>query len=265
MNKPQGQPLVREQLYEALKDYRDAAKVLVTFFERLSEFAQEFEKKKQAAAQQLQQFGETLAQLSHAARQLPQLSKDALATLANQGWYITSTMPMKSLLHLASEVLEGNTKNVDDIMIDLVDETITDDCQTICHRYSDRAKIISSAVDAYHAGKYELCVPIFIIQADGICAEKTGIGLYKKLRGPGARALKDYVDTNATETFHSILAEPLRIVPPLIFSDKQRQDTPVDLNRNAILHGENKSYDTKVNAAKTFTLLSSTSWFLNYI
>ncbi len=193
---------------------------------------------------------------------LSERTKIALRTLGYYGWYIPSLDHYVNYpSDLADELNNNNEKYVDDEMIKFLNKNFKKLSQNILEKNSERTHILEQAFKAHKSKKYALSVPVFLSQADGICKEITKHGLFfKNNKLPETKA---YVDSIDKSPFFLSYLEPLRVLLPIIFSDKYLDDN-MKFNRHKILHGEDYSYDNELTSLKAFSLLSYISTFLHY-
>jgi len=112
--------------------------------------------------------------------------------------------------------------------------------------------------EAHNGGEYDLSVPVFLAQADGICLELIGVQLYSKRSDGKTTKVSEAVAALEVD----VLLYPLTEVFPIIFNSRERAGQENILNRHAVLHGESVSYGNKVNSSKAMSLLSFTAWAL---
>jgi len=191
---------------------------------------------------------------------LSKRTKVALKTLGHYGWYIPSlehyvTYPEE----LADELNNNNEQYVDDEMMRTLNINYKRLSQNILDKNPKRTHILKQAFNAHKSKKYALSVPVFLSQADGICKEITKYGLFFKNKNlPETKA---YVDSLDKSDFFLSYLEPLRVLLPIIFSEKYLEED-MKFNRHKILHGEDYSYDTELISLKAFSLLSYVNTFL---
>ncbi|MFA6979389.1 MAG: hypothetical protein WC209_08710 [Ignavibacteriaceae bacterium] len=193
---------------------------------------------------------------------LSERTKIALKTLGKYGWFIPTLDHYVSYpSDLAQELNNNNEKYVDEEMMRVLKSNFKEISKNILKKNPNRVNILQQAFEAHKSKKYALSVPVFLSQADGICKEVTTYGLFfKNKKLPKTKA---YVDTLNKDSFFISYLEPLRIVLPIIFSDKYL-DEDVKFNRHKILHGEDFTYGNELISLKAFSLLSYINTFLHY-
>jgi hypothetical protein len=126
----------------------------------------------------------------------------------------------------------------------------------IVSKFPHRAKIINSAFSAHKRGEYELSIPIFFAQTDGICYEVINQHLFMRLRGEKKPSTAIYVDSIASDTFRHALLSPLSQPLPISASKNERDESFNELNRHQVMHGESFDYGTEINGLKSISLLN---------
>jgi hypothetical protein len=191
---------------------------------------------------------------------LSENTKKALTTLGNYGWYIPSlNHPVSFPTRIAKELLNGNEEYVDYQMRLLIKSEFSSLCKQLINTNPHRSRILKDAFKAHRKKKYSLSVPVFLSQTDGICKEITGVSLFlKENKSPKT---KEYIENIKRNHFLMSFLEPLRIVLPIIYSDKDINED-IKFNRHKILHGENFNYNNETISLKAFSLLSYVNTFL---
>lgn len=111
-----------------------------------------------------------------------------------------------------------------------------------------------AAFKAHSRCEYELSVPVFLAQADGICNEIIGIQLFQKKSQIPATPV--YVQQLANDTSSAAILHPLSLNLPISASKYERDDDFNDLNCHQVLHVESTSYSSEVNSLKAISLLN---------
>jgi hypothetical protein len=190
-------------------------------------------------------------------------TKLALKTLGSYGWYIpTLDHPITFPMEMAKELNNNNESYVNQEMMKVMQNFYTDIKKTILLNNPTRKKILLQAFEAHQTKKYALSVPVFLTQADGICKEVTEVGLYFKNKKKDIPLTRAYIDSMNNDSLSLSYLEPLRIVLPIIFSEKNTDESN-RFNRHKILHGEDVSYDNELVSLKALALLSYIDTFLH--
>lgn len=115
------------------------------------------------------------------------------------------------------------------------------------HReFHKRLRIAELARDDYLAGRYHACIPVLLLLADGLVSDiSKHVGLFAES--------VDMAAHDSIAAHESGLKELLRIIG--VGRTKTNQERISIPYRNGILHGRELAYDTKLVAAKCWTLL----------
>ncbi len=187
-------------------------------------------------------------------KKAPAQTRKAVAALGKHGWFLDMEMPMPGLWQLEEALNSGNIKEAENALVEYYRKRTLQIEESLCGRFSDRAKILHSAFKAHSRGEYELSVPVFLAQADGICQEAIGIQFFQKRNKIPATAI--YVQKLANDTISSAFLHPLSLTLPISASKKERDDNFNELNRHQVLHGESTSYGSEVNSLKAISLIN---------
>ena len=198
--------------------------------------------------------------LSQANQAISDNTRQATILLGEKGWYVSLDMPLSPLVKIGNQLSEGQTVNLDKIMSDYFRSNSENIINAIVENFPDREKIIRSAFTAHRNGDYDLSIPVFLSQADGICYEIIGIQLYSRAKGK-PKTIK-FVDQFSADSFMNALLEPFRTPLPISASKKDRIDAEEAFNRHAILHGESCDYGSEINSLKAISLLNYISQVL---
>lgn len=119
-------------------------------------------------------------------------------------------------------------------------------------RFPERRRILQKAFKAHDVGDYELSVPVFLAQADGIAKKNFGRSiLSRKKRSEMRGEIAGIASQGLDESLLSLVLEDL----PLTENTDSTKYHAGDLNRHAVLHGLNTKYATKLNSFKAISFL----------
>lgn len=186
--------------------------------------------------------------------QLPDKIQETLLSLGNQGWYFDLKLSFPELWELKKTIAEGDIEKVEKVLIDYFEEKIDTIENSIIKSFPERGKIIKAAFDAHRRKEYELSIPIFLAQTDGICLEVTGQHFFIKKDKKPCTAL--FVDKITSGIIMMSLLCPLANTLPINASERERGENFKGLNRHMILHGESLDYGTRVNGLKAISLIN---------
>ena len=117
--------------------------------------------------QEALQLRESMYELTRRAEEeLPKILRKALQRLGEEGWFFTQEMPANFLRNKDETKLSEWFK-------DFFRERLDDIRQKLIDSYPDRSHIFQEAFEAHSECKYNLSVPVFLAQADGIFWETT--------------------------------------------------------------------------------------------
>lgn len=187
---------------------------------------------------------------------LPEHTQIALLTLGNHGWFFDLEMPLPFLWELENALNEGDINQAEAALVDYFRENLETIENRFVTKFPHRAKIINAAFSAHKRGEYELSIPVFLAQTDGICYEVVNQYLFMRVRGEKKPSTAIYVDSIASDTFRHALLSPLSQPLPISASKKERSETFNELNRHQVMHGESWDYGTEINGLKSISLLN---------
>ncbi len=187
-------------------------------------------------------------------RGVPESLRIIIQDLAYRGWYISKKIDLTEITLLHEFITNKKYDKLDNYMCNVIESKLDKIEREIIQKYPNRKKIIQSAFCAHKKGVYELSVPVFLIQADGICNELLKVHLYSKKNKKllTAKEIEKYVSNSI---IISALVEPLRNISGLNVSTEYKNQYPVILNRHEIIHGLDLNYCKKENSFKTISLL----------
>jgi hypothetical protein len=145
-----------------------------------------------------------------------------------------------------SEYFTNNLNRIEDYLINV---------------FPKRTEILSAAFKAHNQEQYYFSVPIFLIQADGICAELINNKcFFRKDRNDNKKTLiaKNIEHAYEINSFERAMLIVLESITVINASEGMRPKDRSILNRHQILHGESFDYGTKINSLKAIS-------FINYV
>jgi hypothetical protein len=187
-----------------------------------------------------------------------------LRTLALYGWYISVWhTPLADIPPLVSLLKSGKTKEADRRLCrhfnDLSGEIESD----LSKRFPARAIILKKAFDAHRRRDFELSIPVFLAQADGIMIETLGkpekkYSVYSRHKMP---TLRELVEKIATVRIERDILEVALLEMPLNDSEAHKFASGAILNRNAVQHGINTTYANEPNSCRAISWLQYVAHF----
>lgn len=193
-------------------------------------------------------------ELQRSSRELPSKTRETLISLGGHGWFLDLEMPLSKLWKLTKALTDGNTIEAENALAEYYESRTDGIEKSIVARFPNREKLISAAFNAHRRQEYELSIPVFLAQADGICKEVVNEHLFLKHNKKPRTAI--YVEQIASDAYLAALLSPLAQSLPINASENERDATFGELNRHMVLHGESLNYGNKTNSLKAISLLN---------
>lgn len=204
-----------------------------------------------------------LQSLSQSFEKLPPQIRDALMTLADNGWYASPDLSIPAMFRLAEAFTPENVAAANEALCDYFESELDAVESHLVSQLPERSRLLAAAFAAHRRSEYALSIPVFLAQADGICQKITGEQLYSKDRS-GTPKLADLLITPDTPLFTKSMLAPIIEPAPITANARARQQLPDNiLNRHAVLHGESTDYDTRLNSCRSISLLIYVAWILH--
>lgn len=148
---------------------------------------------------------------------------------------------------------------IDGYMEKLVERYVGRIKQQLYSRYSARKGVLKSAFNAHERGEYNLSIPVFLAQADGIGSELlNGISPFsrKSSSTPGTLATAEEIN-RLSALVDTTIIEPLGLPMGMTANSTspERLSHPHLYNRHEVLHGISVDYGNKINSLKAISLL----------
>lgn len=208
-------------------------------------------------------FKPLLESLSQSFEKLPPQIRDALMTLADNGWYASPDLSIPAMFRLAEAFTPENVAAANEALCDYFEGELDAVESHLVSQLPERSRLFAAAFAAHRRSEYALSIPVFLAQADGICQKITGEQLYSKDRS-GTPKLADLLITPDTPFFTKSMLAPIIEPAPITANARARQQLPDNiLNRHAVLHGESSDYDTRLNSCRSISLLIYVAWILH--
>ena len=255
---------------EALKSFqttmalstRVIAEGVSVFQEKMKQVAASIQPAVELFRELQKNIGPVFDEIARIFQALPKRTREGLAALAKQGWYVDSEMELPFITSLIRLFEEGQAGAADTQLSSYFDQRSEAIRDRLCDQFPSRSQILVAAFRAHNGGEYDLSVPVFLAQADGICLELTGVQLYSKRSDGKTTRVSEAIAAFDVDDFVGALLYPLTEVFPITFSSRERAGQENILNRHAVLHGESVSYGNIVNSSKAISLLAFTAWAL---
>lgn len=195
-------------------------------------------------------------------KQMDEAFQKSVAILAERGWFISLWhTPLAGLHRIAKSYNEGKIKAADEAMsvhfsgcVDEIEDSLT-------NAFPCRETILRKTFEAHRNTNYELSIPTMLSQADGIGCEIFKVSSVYSRKPEEVQKLKEFLEAEVREkplpAYWELVAELL----PVNASRRNRSRFFDAMNRNSILHGENVSYATSVNAHKAVSWIQYVASF----
>jgi hypothetical protein len=187
-------------------------------------------------------------------RDLPPRTQEAVLLLGSHGWYFDLEMTLPQLWRLKEELSDGNVSEAEEAFVDYFEGRSEEIEKSIATIFPNRSHLIRAAFGAHRRQEYELSIPVFLAQADGMCKDAINQYLFLKTNRKPQTAL--YVERIVADGFRASLLSPLAQTLPISASESERPRGSNALNRHAVLHGESLDYGTKTNSLKAISLIN---------
>lgn len=205
-----------------------------------------------------------IGQMVVAFQNMPPRFQEALITLAKNGWYLDLSMPFSDIWEFEALLNKGETEAVDDLLIKHFEERLDEIEESLVSALPKRERILRAAFRAHRHEEFELSVPVFLAQSDGVCLELTGYHFFikdKKTQKPGPTA---YVESLVGKEVQSAILAPLTETLPIAANSQERNkilrnlgvQNWQELNRHIVLHGESIDYGLRINSLKAISLIN---------
>ncbi|WP_205473943.1 hypothetical protein [Nocardioides sp. SYSU D00038] len=205
---------------------------------------------------------ERLAQLGTEARRPVEEILLAIMELSPRGWSVAS-MPISAVRRALGAIVEESGEEADQLLADVFDGPGAERLTRICSRvarirveddalrgfFTERARLLRLASDHHLAGRYDASIPILLAQIEGIVIDISG---GKKFFTKG----RHKADLSSPDRAASLLGG-LTALQALFGEDVKHTQARGSLSRHGVLHGRELAYDTRVNSAKTWSVLEA--------
>jgi hypothetical protein len=206
-------------------------------------------------------FFDNLRQFLEEFKDLPEKQRKLWSEAARLGWYLNG----ETSITVKSMVLKGQTE-LDSYMIESLRADWPMLTKSILSAHPERGPILECAFQLHTEGRYIASVPLFLAQADGICAQIIGAHLFTDSKQREAKLAEMSVNSDAfMVTLLGLLGLKTQFVAGIRSASPMKKSLAP--NRNGILHGARKhlDYGTEINSFKAFSLLAFVVYILSEI
>lgn len=184
-------------------------------------------------------------------QKLPPIIQKVEILLAQSGWYLDAEIELDKIVRMYGILNQGHLDKIEGYLVKYYRENLKEIETTICQEHPKREKIIKCAFNAHGRKEYELAIPVFLAQADGIFADLMGMKLFKS-----NGRIKSFLSKYELGGILNAFLSPLFDTFPISASEKKRTDQVNGLNRHQVLHGESTDYGTEMNSLKAISYLT---------
>jgi hypothetical protein len=194
-------------------------------------------------------------------KKIPEDTKRFLRDLAYRGWFLTDEMTLNELAvfyNLKTFQNSVDEAQIDDHMEALVERYLNYIQTCLYERFPIRKHVLESAFSAHEREEYNLSIPIFLAQADGIGAEMlNGVSPFSRKQTSGGILATAAEINSLSSQVDTVLIEPLGLPMGITATSTsvERAQHPHLFNRHEILHGLSLDYGSKRNSLKAISLL----------
>jgi hypothetical protein len=181
-----------------------------------------------------------------------------LKILAQNGWFISIwNTPLAWLNPLAILLTTGQKERANRRLRIHFNQQADGIEAGLAKAHPRRRLILQKAFRAHRNRDYELSVPMFLIQADGIAREVTGIerlSIYSR-KDSKLKRLKQFVDSTIIHETQRQVLELVLMAMPLNVSTGNPILLKRLLNRHEVLHGVETDYGSATNSCRAISWL----------
>ncbi len=216
-----------------------------TFISKINEPFEQFNKSIEEINDKAEQFHKFIEETND---KLPAVLKK----LMKCGWYFDINMQLSWIHKLERDLKEPNNIELIEQLFEMYfDKNINNIKNNVISKYTNREHILEDAFKAHKQGKYNLSVPIFLIQIDGIFKEITcGENFFMN---NNKNKINKFINENDIDGFSKIFFNSLKQKASI--DNHVNEETKIP-NRHYILHGNALKYGTKRNSLKGISLLN---------
>jgi hypothetical protein len=180
---------------------------------------------------------------------------EPLNTLAENGWFISFSRTPVAWIYPLARLFEKGRKREGHQRLRAHFNKHADETEAyLARHFPRRGAILRKAFSAHRNRDYELSIPVFLAQADGIALEIIGTSAYSRSRKNLAK-LKAFVASLNAVQLQSELLKLLLLAIPLNVSTGDSLLVKGVLNRHEILHGVNTNYASATNSCRSISWL----------
>ena len=178
--------------------------------------------------------------------------KEIHQVLMTHGWVFPWGVPVADIERIVS-LFSHDPDEADRIMCNWFDDMAEDIRDSLIDSFPSREHILRDAFEAHKTNKFNLSIPVFLAQADGMWKERCEKHLFTRERDMAIKSLaNDHADSSLIRHLALALLNPTF---PLFISERNRPPDFAGLNRHQVVHGESLDYGTRTNSLKAMAFL----------
>ena len=182
----------------------------------------------------------------------PLVTQEDVDTLIQNGWYPPSdTSPMQ--IRFLSEAFEEDAESANNLLCERYRSRLDGIESRLRSTFPNRADLLADGFEAHRQEKYNLSIPLFLTQADGVWWDRLSGNLFS---GRVDKAVKGLVNKVSDSTIRELVRALSYKQFPLAMTSKDRDIGFSELNRHQIIHGEVTDYGTEENSLKAVAFLN---------
>ena len=201
-----------------------------------------------------------IKQFLRAVQDWPERERESLKRLADHGWYLDPEMPFTAPAELAQVLDGGHLEDFTAAISKFFRNRVDGIEQRLKRQFPHRESILEDAFYAHREGKYNLSVPILLVQADGIWWDKFSRNIF--INRDRNDSINSYM-YEIRDTYNEVFFDVIKSTIPLWMTASERSPSFDQLNRHLVLHGEVVNYGTEQNSLKAISFLSWLCWILS--
>jgi hypothetical protein len=184
-----------------------------------------------------------------------------LKTLAENGWFISWRNTPVAWIYPLARLFEGKQREKGNRRLrDHFKKQVNSIESRLFKLFPRRAPILRRAFEAHRRHEYELSIPVFLIQADGIARAIIGGDIYSR-HSQKREHLKSFLDQISFDEFQREIIELILLPIPLNASTGDKTLVRGVLTRHEILHGIRNNYASATNSYRAISWLQFVAEF----